>query len=77
MANLTNKRDLAANNKSDQDDNPRNNQVQITSSLRIQDEYITQVFEEYEGKKTKNPFTGSVGGKVEFHAPYHDCTIFF
>ena len=49
MATLRNKRKLAAVTRETQEENPRNGQSRNTSVPRINEEYITQVFEEIEG----------------------------
>ena len=53
MATLRNKRKLAAVTKETQEDHPRNGQLRNTSVPRINEEYITQVSEEIEGRVTK------------------------
>ena len=53
MATLRNKRKLAAVTRETQEENPRNGQSQNTSVPRINEEYITQVSEETEGRVTK------------------------
>ena len=53
MARLRNKRKLAAVTGETQEENPRNGQSRNTSVPRINEEYITQVFEEIEGRVTK------------------------
>ena len=53
MAALRNKRKLAAVTKETQGEHPRNGQSRNTSVPRINDEYITQVSEEIEGRVTK------------------------
>ena len=53
MATLRNKRKLAAVTREIQDENPRNGQSRNTSVPRINEEYITQVSEEIEGRITK------------------------
>ena len=54
MAALRNKRKLAAVTRGTQDKNPRNGQSRNTSVPRSNEEYITQVSEEIEGRVTKN-----------------------
>ena len=54
MATLRNKRKLAVVTRGTQDKNPRNGQSRNTSVPRINEEYITQVSEEIEGRVTKN-----------------------
>ena len=53
MATLRNKRKLAAVTRETQEEHPRNGQSQYTSVPRINEEYITQVSEEIEGRVTK------------------------
>ena len=53
MATLRNKRKLAAVTRETQEENPRNGQSRNTSVPRINEEYITQVFEQIEGRVTK------------------------
>ena len=53
MATLRNKRKLAAVTRETQEENPRNGQSRNTSVPRINEEYITQVFEEIEGRVSK------------------------
>ena len=53
MATLRNKRKLAAVTRETQDEHPRNGQSRNTSVPRINEEYITQVSEEIEGRVTK------------------------
>ena len=53
MATLRNKRTLAAVTRETQEENPRNGQSRNTSVPRINEEYITQVSEEIEGRVTK------------------------
>ena len=53
MATLNNKPKLAAVAGETQEEHPRNGQSRNTSVPRINVEYITQVFEEIEGKVTK------------------------
>ena len=53
MATLRNKRKLAAVTRETQEENPRNGQSRNTSIPRINEEYITQVSEEIEGRITK------------------------
>ena len=52
MATLRNKRKLAAVTRETQEENPRNGQSRNTSVLRINEEYITQLSEEIEGRVT-------------------------
>ena len=53
MATLRNKRKLAAVTRETQEEHPRNGQSRNTSVPRINEEYITQVSEEIEGRITK------------------------
>ena len=53
MATLRNKRKLAAVTRETQEENPRNGQSRNTSVPRIDEEYITQVSEEIEGRVSK------------------------
>ena len=54
MATLRNKRKLAAGTTGRQEEHPRNDQSRNTSVPRINEENITQVSEEIEGRFTKN-----------------------
>ena len=53
MATLRNKRKLAAVTREIQEENPRNGQSRNTSVSRINEEYITKVSEQIEGRVTK------------------------
>ena len=53
METLRNKRKLAAVTRETQEENPRNGQSRNTSVPRINEEYITQVSEEIEGRVSK------------------------
>ena len=53
MATLRNKRKLAAVTRETQEEHPRNCQSRNTSVSRINEEYITQISEEIEGRVTK------------------------
>ena len=53
MATLRNKRKLAAVTRETQEEHPRNGQSRNTSVPRINEEYITQVSEEIEGRVTR------------------------
>ena len=53
MATLRNKRKLAAVTRETQEENPGNGQSRNTSVPRINEEYITQVSEQIEGRVTK------------------------
>ena len=50
---LKNKRKLAAVTRETQEEHPRNDQSRNTSVPRINEEFITQVSEEIEGRVTK------------------------
>ena len=54
IATLRNERTLAAINKDNHQDHSSNNQAENINSPRIQEDYITQVSEEIEGRVTKN-----------------------
>ena len=53
MATLRNKRKLAALNKENCEEHPRTNMAQYSNVPRPQEDYITQVSEEIEGRVTK------------------------
>ena len=53
MATLRNKRKLAAVTREIQDENPRNGQSRNTSVPRINEDYLTQLSEEIEGRVSK------------------------
>ena len=53
MATLRNKRKLATLNKENCEEHPRNNLAQNSKVPRSQEDYITQVSEEIEGRVTK------------------------
>ena len=53
MTTLRNKRKLAAVTRETQEEHPRNGQSRNTSVPRIDEEYITQVSEEVEGRVTE------------------------
>ena len=53
MATLRIERKLAAVTRETQEENPRNGQSRNTSVPRINEEYITQVSEEIEGRVSK------------------------
>ena len=53
MATLRNKSKLAALNKENCEEHPRSNMVQNSNVPRLQEDYITQVSEEIEGRVTK------------------------
>ena len=58
MATLRNKRKLAAVTRETQGENPRNGQSRNTSVPKINEEYITQVFEQIKGRVTEKTVTG-------------------
>ena len=65
-----NKRKLAASNKENCEEHPRSNLAQNSNIPRSQEDYITQVSEEIEGKVTKKVIARiSQNGK-----PYTRCT---
>ena len=53
MATLRNERKIAALNKKNHAEHPRSNQARETNVLRSQEDYITQVSEEFEGGVTQ------------------------
>ena len=53
MLTLRNKKSLAALNKDNCEEHSRNNMAQNSNVPRSQEHYITQVFEEIEGRVTK------------------------
>ena len=53
MATLRNKRNLAALNKENCEEHPSSNLAQNSNVLRLQEDYITPVSEEIEGRVTK------------------------
>ena len=53
MATLRNKRKLAAVTREGQEENPRKGQSRNTSVHRVNEEYITQISEQIEGRVTK------------------------
>ena len=53
MGALRNKRKLAALNKENCEEHPRSNMAQNSNVPRAQEDYITQIFEEIEGRVTK------------------------
>ena len=53
MATLRNKRELAALNKEKSKEHPRSNMAQNSNVPRSQEDYITQVSQEIEGRVTK------------------------
>ena len=76
MATLGNKGMLAAINSDNHEEHPKNNQTRYTNFPRIQEDYITQVTEEIEGKvtnelslefsRTENHSLGARSGLAEF-----------
>ena len=54
MATLRNKRKLAALSKENCEEHPRKNLAQNSNVLRSQEDYITQVYEEIEGRVTNS-----------------------
>ena len=75
MATLRNEKKLAAMNKENHEDHLKNIQARNTSSPRSQENYLTQVSEEIEGRVTKNFFQESSKTerrKVAFWAPHHN-----
>ena len=56
METLRNKRKLAALNKENCEEHPRSNLAQNSIVPRSQEDYITQVSEELEGRVTKRPW---------------------
>ena len=76
MATLRNKRKLAAITRETQEEHPRNGQSRYTSVPRINEEHITQVAEEIEGRvikklsqeysKTKSRILGALSKLDEF-----------
>ena len=71
MATLRNKRKLAAVTRETQEENPRNGQSRNTSVPRINEEYITQVSEEIEGRITKKTVPGVQPERV----PHFGCSV--
>ena len=53
MATLRNKRKLAAINRDNHEEYPGDNQARDTNVPRVQEDYITQVSEEIEGRVTE------------------------
>ena len=53
MVTLKNKRKLASLNKENSEEHPRSNLAQNSDVLRSEEEYITEVSEEIEGRVTK------------------------
>ena len=66
MATLRNKKKLAALNKENCEEHPRSNVAQNSSVPRSQEDYITKVFEEIEGKSQKSCLKSSVGQKTAY-----------
>ena len=67
MATLRNKRKLAIVTKEAQVEHPRNVQSRNTSVPRINEEYITQVSEDIEGRVTKNCPWSSAGQSIALY----------
>ena len=66
MATLRNKRKLAALNKENSEEHPRSNLAQNPNVPRSQEDYITQVSEEIEGRVTKSCLKSSVRNKTAY-----------
>ena len=66
MATLRNRRKLAAVTTKTQEEHPRNGHSRNTSVPRVNEENITQVSEEFEGRVTKNTPTISAGQTPAF-----------
>ena len=66
METLRNKRKLAALNKENCEEHPRSNLPQNSNVPRSQEDYITQVSEEIEGRVTKSCFRSLVGQKTAY-----------
>ena len=62
MAPLRNKRNLAAVTRETQEEHPRSGQSRNTSAPRINEEYITQLPDEIEGRVTKKLSQSSIFG---------------
>ena len=71
MATLRNKRKLAAFAREAQDEHPRNGQSRNTSVRRINEEYVTQVSEDIEGKVSKKLSQGFQQDRV----PHLGCSV--
>ena len=64
MANCRRKRKLAALNRENCQEHPRSNLAQNSNVPKSQEDYITQVSEETEGRMTKKFFRSSVGQRA-------------
>ena len=73
MATKRNKRKLAAVARETQEENPRNSQSRNTSVFRINEEFLTKVFEEIEGRVSKKTVPGTQQEKV-LHFGWSVCT---
>ena len=71
MATLRNKRKLAAVTGETQEEHPRKGQLRNTSVPRINEEYITQIFEEVECRVTKK----TVPGVQQDRVPHFGCSV--
>ena len=71
MASLRNKGKLAAVTRETREEHPRNGQSRNTPVPRINEEYITQVFEEIEVRVTKKPVPGVQQDRV----PHFGCSV--
>ena len=71
MATLRHKRKLAAVTRETQEEHPRNGQSRNTSVPRINEEYITQVSEEIEGRVSKK----TVPGVQQDRVPHFGCSV--
>ena len=72
MATLRNKRKLASVTRETQEEHPRNGQSRNTSVPRTNEEYITQVSEEIQGRFTKKL---SVPGVQQDRVPHFGCSV--
>ena len=54
MGTIPNKKKLEAFNRENQEEHPRNNMSRDTNAPRVNEEYIAQVSEKFEGGVTKN-----------------------
>ena len=66
MAILRNKRELAVLNKENCEEHPRSNLAKISIVPRSQEDYMTQVSEEIEGRVTRSCLKSSVGRKTAY-----------
>ena len=66
MATWRNKRNLAAVGRETQEEHPRSGQLRNTSVPRINEEYITQISEEIEGRITRKCPRNSAGQSPAF-----------